>query len=459
MNTKFNQAVLAVLFVCLFTFLAVGNGAATVINVAAGLYTEDLTIPATKTNLEIVGAGPTSIIQGVATVPAILFPQANPNIEILASGVKIHGFTIKSPAFVAGNYSSGIVIGAQNVEIYSNAFQCWAGDLSNGDIGQAIQTYHVAAVPGVNVSGLNVHDNTFTHLTAGTWGYEAIYINRDAPGGILVTVQNNTFSGNLFRAVTVERSNVSVTGNSIITDLVPTVDGFATAGAYEGISVRDAGFGGPVDQTGITVTNNTIKGSGVGNGFLQGLRLGITGESMSSITVTGNTLSGNTTGVLVKDPGVADNVATQITLANNNIDGNATGVNNLETDGALSADNNWWGSYKGAGLSDGFRTGDSVSGMVTVTIVTLGEYGVDSDGVAPNDDTDANDDNDGYSDADEVALVSNALDNLSPAAPSNIYVNADFTGSIGTDPDGGGPATKMGYDAFTTIQAAINAAQ
>jgi hypothetical protein len=43
-----------------------------------------------------------------------------------------------------------------------------------------------------------------------------------------------------------------------------------------------------------------------------------------------------------------------------------------------------------------------------------------------------------------------------PAA-STVYVNSSWTNvPVGTDPDGAGPATAMGYDAFTTIQGGIN---
>ncbi len=42
-------------------------------------------------------------------------------------------------------------------------------------------------------------------------------------------------------------------------------------------------------------------------------------------------------------------------------------------------------------------------------------------------------------------------------APSAVYVNPAFTGPAGTDPDGAGPATALGYDAFPTIQQGLNA--
>ncbi|PIR92236.1 hypothetical protein COU01_02685 [Candidatus Falkowbacteria bacterium CG10_big_fil_rev_8_21_14_0_10_44_15] len=465
MNTKSKHVVSAVLFAFLFTVIAVGNTTAATLHFAPGLYTGDLTIPASKTGLEVVG-DPGAIIQGVATRPIVEWPQVSPNIEILADGVKLHGFTIKAPAYSSGNYSSGVVIGAQNVEVYSNAFQCWSANTSD-EIGQAIQTYQETAMPGVNVSGLNVHDNTFTDLIAGTWGYEAIYINRDTAGGILVTVQDNTFSGNIFRAVTVERSNATINNNSIITDLAPTDATLSTAGAYEGISVRDAGFGGPVDQTGIIVTNNTINGSSASKGFLQGLRLGITGETFvaSSVTATGNTISRNTVGVLVKDPVAPDVAASGIVLNNNNIMGNTTGVNNLDAGSSLDATLNYWGSYKGAGLSDGFRTGDSVSGTVSTGSFTLGQYGLDTDSDTTMNNADANDDNDGYADVKEVALGFDALSAASPVAPNDIYIDDDWfgfaTGTVVTyTPPSGPPVTGLliDYNAFPDGQPAVDAA-
>ena len=42
-----------------------------------------------------------------------------------------------------------------------------------------------------------------------------------------------------------------------------------------------------------------------------------------------------------------------------------------------------------------------------------------------------------------------------PSTPGDVYVSPSFTGS--GDPDGAGPASSVGYDAFSTVQAGINA--
>jgi hypothetical protein len=41
--------------------------------------------------------------------------------------------------------------------------------------------------------------------------------------------------------------------------------------------------------------------------------------------------------------------------------------------------------------------------------------------------------------------------------PAAVYVNPAFSGALGSDPDGAGPATALGYDAFADLQAGIDA--
>ncbi len=321
------------------------------INVEAGVYNEDLLIDVTGLVLR-PKTGDAVTIKGVTAMPVAGWPAAGPNIEILASGVNINGFTIESPAYVSGFYSSGIVIGGADVEIYNNAFKVWAGnDAGVGDeISQAIQTYYSGSMPGVDISGLSIHDNTFTNLNSGTvWGYEGIYINLDEGTGP-IGINNNQFNGELVRAITVERSEADVSLNTIITDLPP----LTTSGALEGISIRNLAF---VTQNNITVSNNEVKGSDAGKGFLRGIRLGIGGQTLSGITAADNALSGNTTGVLVRSS------ANGVLLNNNQISGNTTGITNEDAANILNAENNWWGDASGpSGFGPG--TGDAVSDYI-----------------------------------------------------------------------------------------------
>ncbi|MBA7584058.1 hypothetical protein ES708_26010 [subsurface metagenome] len=89
------------------------------ITVAAGTYTEDLTIPVGLTGLKLVGAGlATTTIKGVSVAHGAVI------VRIDASDVLIHGFTIETPdgEVAGGEYIYGIVVANVNAEIYDNAF-------------------------------------------------------------------------------------------------------------------------------------------------------------------------------------------------------------------------------------------------------------------------------------------------------------------------------------------------
>jgi hypothetical protein len=55
-----------------------------------------------------------------------------------------------------------------------------------------------------------------------------------------------------------------------------------------------------------------------------------------------------------------------------------------------------------------------------------------------------------------TATVTITDDDVPPTPASVVYVDDDFTGANGSDPDGAGPATSIGYDAFATIQGGVN---
>ena len=309
---------------------AAAPGATILVN--SGTYTEDLKIPTSKTNLNLVGFSAT--IKGIQNVPIASSPLAVPNIEILANGVKIHSFTIKGPDYEAGKYSSGMVIGSMNVNIFSNKFEVTPAATS-GEISQAIQTYHKLAIPGVNISGLNIHDNTFTHLSSGAAGYEGIWINLDEGTGT-ARVEDNKFTGNVLRAITTERFKTIIDHNTIITDLAP---GFFGSGGWQGINVGGANSGA---ISTITVTNNIINGSSSGKGFVAGVKAGYDGSSsFNGVTISKNTIQNNVIGIWTRF------TANGIVANLNNIFGNLEGAHNNDTVNTLNARFNWWGNSTG----------------------------------------------------------------------------------------------------------------
>ncbi len=294
------------------------------VSVASGTYSEDISVPSGKTSLDIGGEDKsTTTLQGTANLDSTSWSLAAPNVEIMGDGTKLHGFTLKSPAYVAGKYTSGTVIGAQNVEIYDNNFLTNNVD-SVDDISQALQTYSA-----YDSSGLNVHDNSFSDTGSADWGFEGIYINKDAGSGT-ISIHDNTFSGNVVRAITTERSATSISGNTITTSASPS--DLSSPGAYQGINV----FSSSGTQSDVTVTSNTIQGSDASKGFYQGMRIGKSGQSFSGVSITGNTVSGGETGAVVS-------VASGVTFQSNSLSGAASYA--LKNNDAVSfdAEKNYWG--------------------------------------------------------------------------------------------------------------------
>lgn len=291
-------------------------GSGDTINVCPGTYTEDLSI--TTNDLELVGlsSSPGPTIEGVDVVAGTLFPLADPNIDIQANGVSIHGFTIKSPvvgtnlscpltALPCFEYSSGIVLTGTDIEIYDNDFLVGTGDVSQG-----IQTWALDNAPAGlrDISGLSIHDNTFTHLgpTTGVGLYEGIYINPqsdifdETDPADAVTIEDNAFSGELIRAITTERSQTVIDGNTMSSDSGTVLNTFP-----RGIQLQDGDHH--------SVTDNTIDDSGSG-AFYWGILVRATD---SAIGGSGNEVTGAASHGILLQAGADDN-----TVAYNNVNSN-----------------------------------------------------------------------------------------------------------------------------------------
>jgi len=300
-----------------------------------GTYTEDLVI--SKDDLELTATGAT--IKGVDTELWGSWPLGNPNIEIQADGVKIHGFAIESPDVPSGSYSSGVVLTGTNIEIYGNTF------LSKGDGGcVVIQTIRSNVIPTSDISGLNIHDNEFGGTPNECYeteeGYVGLFINHTSTGTGMVYVQDNDFTGKICQGVVTERSKVTIADNEIITDLAPSAYGV-------GVIVQDWDNR---EQSDVSVSDNVIKGSGAGKGFMRGMSFGTTTQNQHDITVSGNEVTMNGTGIRVRSALSGTGVVINL----NNIRGNTTwGLDASLASGAvpLDAENNWWGCNAGPGAA------------------------------------------------------------------------------------------------------------
>ncbi len=291
------------------------------INVSTGIYTGDLSIPAGKDNLELVGEDKTTTtIKGVLNVPVASWPLAVPNIDVQADGVKIHGFTIEGPAYVADYYASGMLIDGINVEIYDNNFVNTAAETLD-ELAHAITTYSKTAIPTADVSGLNIYNNTIA--CSGAAGCEAIYINPHIGTGT-ITIDNNQLSGTLTIGMTIESGNTDVT-NNIINSNVKLSNGFGY-----GIRFMDSTYEGNYEN--ILISGNDIQN------FERGIRVGNGGDGASIFvaSILSNTLSNN-------DVGIWTRKGSQVTATYNSISGNTVGIqNDIAT--VVNAIDNWWGT-------------------------------------------------------------------------------------------------------------------
>jgi len=296
-----------------------------IISVAAGTYTEDLDIPATKTNLELVGATGTTI-KGIQNVPVASWPLGMPNIEILADGVKIHGFTIQGPDYEAGYYTSGIILDGTDIEIYDNDFVTTPAETA-GEIAHAITTISKEVFDTADVSGLYIHDNTFTG--SGAVGSEFIYINPHTGSGT-ITIDSNQFSGSTNIGITVESGNTIADNNTISSNLGHDTLPYGTYG----IRFMDTTYSGVYNN--IVISDNNIqdvkRAIRVGNGS--------PGDSVFTAVIDFNILTGN-------DIAIWGRLGNHITAANNIIVGNAVGVQNDDATVTINAEYNWYGGVAG----------------------------------------------------------------------------------------------------------------
>ncbi len=316
-----------------------------------GTYEEDLVINCDGLTIASTDGNSVTFIKGVANVDEGDWPLVAPNIEITGNDVEICGFTIQGPDYEAMKYSSGMVIGGDNVKIHNNIFQPTNANSLN-EISQAIQTYRDGNGGAGDLNGLEIYYNTIEPLAEGTHGIEAIFINHTPsdpePAGV-VSIHHNNIIGTVVRGITTERSNVVITGNLVETDL----EHFnGEVGALQGILLQD--FGGR-EQKNVTVTYNTVRGF---SGFNQGIRVGAASQVLSGIAIQNNSILSNNVGIQVRS-------AAGVAVNNNKIVGNSMGVENTDAV-ELDATLNWWNDAAGPyhPVTNPGSSGDEVSDNV-----------------------------------------------------------------------------------------------
>lgn len=402
---------------------------------------------ANKNEFDTIGA---QVVTPANSGDAIVSFSADPTITDNKVTNAVTGITIMqvyppnvTPIVISGNdinAINGIAINETNsglppITINSNTVKT-----SNGGIGLLLWT----------VDGdLTATGNTFTGTGVGDIG---VY----AWDGTLNDAMDVKIIGG---SITGYDTGVHLTNNEgfgpfgpALNDATITLDNVTITGGSKGVFVEDAG---KPESVHVNVTNDTTIDTNNGIGILvsgpnasadvadndnsiTGNLVGIKVDGGGSASITGNTISLNTTGVLVSngDADIANNfihdnaavgvhvaVAGTATVEKNSFDGNAIG---LQNDSAITIDAefNWWGEIHGPTRSPenpwdfytALATGDPVIGKVDFTAWLTS--GVDSAVGTP-----------GFQPAamDMVAPAAPTTPDLDPASDTGVSDSDDLT--------------------------------
>lgn len=263
------------------------------INVAAGTYTELITV--NKANLILTATGAATIQD-----PAGGFAL----VTITSNGVTINGFTIHSTATM----DFTVRVSADSVTLNNVILQ---HDRAN-------QGAAVTLDPGI--SGFTMSGGSITSqrngISGGVFGSTLTNIKIT---GVTFNVLGGDFSILLFGAI-----GSQVSGNTFNTNTVLL--------AHIRVSTL---------SNNLVIVGNTIRGPTAG-AVGHGIRLLTAG----TVTISGNTITGANVGVFINPGGGAPNAHINF----NNIVGNPgpTGIRNDDTN-SIDAENNWWGCSAGPG--------------------------------------------------------------------------------------------------------------
>ena len=320
---------------------AVSVPTCTTVNVAAGSYTENVTIGHALT-LRGAQAGRDARTRHGAE--STINGGAGPNITITANGVTVDGFTLNGP--VSQGTAAIVMMGANSGETIRNVIVNNPGRAAS-----------------FNTSNTTFQQNLVNNTPTAGDGFQA---NTNA-------VQNVTLADNAFHGATAANYNADITiiegnANIVVTRNASERDGtlialFKTNGATISDNVvlgdpsSSAVYIGGGDSN-VTVTTNAIGGASsavnVANDFGVGPN--------STVTITQNLLRNNVNGVKVGS--TAATTANTVAAHRNGLTGNSGfGVDNLSP-ANVDATCNWWGSKNGPGPV-GPGSGDKVTPNVT----------------------------------------------------------------------------------------------
>ena len=400
-----------------------------IVNIENGTYVEQVDI---DKNITLSGQGDGTVIQS----PAILTHSFDWGDVTYKSIVSVHG---------AGNVT------IENLKVDGDA----QGTANNRFTGVG---YYDAGGLVSHVTVVGVHDDP---LSGVQHGY-GIIVRNDAGTNVL-EISDNTISD-------YQKNGIDVHGAGLTANIYRnqiTGAGSTDAIAQNGIVV----LGGPVAHLeGNIVSGNRYLGADQACGIL------IWSAAAGTTVDNGNDLSGNDIGIYITDSSVA--------VSGNSITRNATGIDVVG--GSAMIQNNDL-RYNNVGIqAESGATVDAGGGHITGLSSSIGNndlrgytgdpatgnYAIVDLNTTGQPDVMARNNNFGpyvdpniienyiydYDDDSSLTNIDTAGAQGQQSAPSTVYVDDNWAYTpLGADPDGSGPATAMGVDAFASIQEGINA--
>ncbi len=278
----------------------------------------------------------------------LITTASGPGVNLQSASIlpsSISGVTISGNGAISGLY--GVLVGSDNAAGHATISGVEVS--RNGSItGTAQSGVSVFGLGGATISAVSIEGNG---PITGT-GTQGIGIGSlvSAANISSVSISNNqailglsagVSIGNL--AATASTSGLSINGNGLIR---------ATGASFPAIQLLSGNPG-----LGNTISDNRITDSATG------IRVANAVPGVASgLTVVGNTISGNGTGVLVESGAAAG-----IVLRLNNITGNGVGVSNGDPATGFDAEQNWWGCAAGPGNAGCDTIAEVLAGSIDFT--------------------------------------------------------------------------------------------
>lgn len=357
------------------------------VNLSAGTFENEFTI---AKNLTMVGQGATTIIQSPATLTQS-FVSSDTNKPIIlvqgASNVTLRDFTVDGLGRGNSNYrftgvayvnAAGLIdnLTVQNITDtpfsgtqHGLAIYAYANDASPRTLTVQDSTVTNFQKNGITITGVNLTANVTGNTVTGIGPTTTIAQNGiQFSGGATGTITGNTVSnvsytpGNWASTCVLVYDSVGLdVANNTLTDCQIGFYHIVGSGTYTGntVTATTTSTGSPYiygaafdGMTSVTVTGNTLTSDGAADSYGVTFYAGYNGNNVTA-TMTGNLVQNWDYGIYVEEcaSGCAatPGTYTAVDIHFNRIVDNTTAGLESTANSTVDAENNWWGCNAGPG--------------------------------------------------------------------------------------------------------------